>query len=261
MMQMNLSALNMPFEIFEAADGCDLTRSERAFMDDAARRRVSRFPLSDSEIGCWHSHRRIMLKIAEQGPEIAAVLEDDAGLSQHFPRVLRAIEQSRASFDFIDLHRIFRGMEIFYPCCNLCEGFDLGRIRYLQMRLTGYVISRQGARKFLAGVPRFAHAVDKSMKRWWSNGLSYFVLSQPVVTHDDYGCSLIDGTRALRVPFAEADAIHWRATRLFTRLSDSVRMRIGFPGYLREGRRAAQAGFGSASPTENGRGVSTRGWQ
>jgi glycosyl transferase, family 25 len=251
-MQDKLSALNVPFEIFEATDCCHLTLAERAFVDDAARRKISKFPLVDSEIACWHSHRRIMVEIAENGPEMVTVLEDDAGLSQHFPKVLEAIEQSGLQFDLIDLHRIFRKIEIFYPCCNLCESFDLGRIRYSQMRLTGYVISRRGAQKFLRAVPRFAHMVDKSMKRWWDNGLSYFVLSEPVVMHDDCGCSLIDETRAVRVPYVEADSVYWRAVRLLVKFSDSVQMRVGFPVYLREGRRAAR-GASSARPADVGK--------
>ena len=238
-MRERLSALNLPFVLLEATDGRLLTQEERAFVDDAARRKISRFPLGDGEIGCWHSHRRIMLELAQNGPDMVAVLEDDAGLSHHLPEVLTAIEQSGLAFDFIDLHRKFRNVQTFMPCLDLCTGFELGRIRYSQMDLTGYVVSRQGAQKFLAAVPRFSHAVDKSMKRWWDNGLSYFVLSHPVVTHDDNGQSLIDQTRGNRLPYPDADTLRWRLARFITKLSDSVRSRIGFPAYLREGRRAA----------------------
>lgn len=234
-------ALGVPFEILEATDGKHLTDADRALVDHDGRRRITPYPLSDNEIGCCISHCRAMEIIRDSGERMGAIIEDDAALSPDFPRVLQAIENSPAPFDIIDLHRTFKKKEIFVPCRPLLPGFTLGRIGYSHINAQGYVISKEGARKFLSRMPPFNHMVDKEMHRTWANGINLFGLETPVVVHADEGHSYIDESRQhdqpkLRARYPEADRLYWRIQRFLSKLSDSILKRVTFPAYVRQGK-------------------------
>ena len=68
------------------------------------------------------------------------------------------------------------------------------------MGAVGYVVSREGARKFLARATRLAHAVDKKIHRTWAHGLDVYGLERRAVEHADNGHSYIEGRRVPDVP-------------------------------------------------------------
>ncbi|MEJ0061645.1 MAG: glycosyltransferase family 25 protein [Alphaproteobacteria bacterium] len=241
-MQRQFDALGLDFEILEATDGRTLTEEQRALVDNRKRRRITPYPLSDNEIGCWISHRRAMATMLMRKLPMAVILEDDAELTPDFPHVLAALEKLGRPFDVIDLHRNFRRDEIFAPCRPLLPDNQLGRIGYTHMNLTAYVMSRKGAEKFLSQAPRFAHAVDKELHRYWANGLDIYGLEKPVAAQNDGGHSYIDEDRLQNRPedrprYPGADALYWKIMRWWSKFSDSVGKRICFPGYVRKGQR------------------------
>ena len=97
-------------------------------------------------------------------------------------------------------------------------------------------MSREGALKFLKYAPRFAHAVDKEMHRYWANGLNMYGLERPVAVQDDRGYSYIDETRGQNRPsermcYPDADGIYWKIRRRWTQISDSIQKRLAFAAY------------------------------
>jgi glycosyl transferase, family 25 len=246
-MERQFAALGLAFERLEAIDGRQLTAQDRALVDDNRRRRITRYPLSDNEIGCWLSHRRALQDVAASGDGMAAIVEDDAELSPDFPRVLEAIGRGAPDFDFIFLHRNMKKGETFVPSRPLLADLRLGRVGPAHMRATGYVVSAAGARRFLAYAPRAAHAVDKEIHRYWANGLDLYGLERPVVFHADRGRSFIEETReqerpATRERYSAADAPYWRLMRFATRVRDSVQKRIVWARLrAREERRAVSS--------------------
>jgi glycosyl transferase family 25 len=241
-MEAQFAGLDVPFEFLEATDGKTITEAERALVDHKHRRRITPYPLTDNEIGCWLSHRRAMELLIASGDEMVAIIEDDARLSPDLPRVLAAIESRRFSFDVIDLHRTMKRGEIFVPCRPLMPGYDLGRIGYTHMNATGYVVSRLGAVRFLTFAKRFVHAVDKEMRRYWANGLDIYGLSRAVVTHADEGFSYIDETRGQDRPrererYPNSDEIYWRAWHSLSKGSDSICKRLAFHAIIRRDKR------------------------
>jgi len=242
-MEAQAKSLGVAFDFVEATDGKLLTNQDRARVDHSKRKRISPYPLSDNEVGCWLSHLRAMQTLINSGERMAAILEDDAALSPDFPRVLAAIEKRTAPFDVIDLHRLYKKGEVFVRCHPLLPGFDLGRIGYMQMHATGYVITRAGAQKFIAHAKSFAHAIDKDMHSYWVNGLDIYGLETPVARQEDGGHSYIDETRGQdrpteRVRYPDADQFHWRMQRRLTKLMDSIHKRLAFPAYVRKAQRA-----------------------
>jgi glycosyl transferase family 25 len=233
--------VGVTLDFIEAVDGRTLTDAQRNLVDHRRRRRITPFLLSDNEIGCWLSHRRAMQALVETGQAMAAILEDDVTLLPEFPHVLDALQHQGGPFDVVTLYRNFQRDPAFETCRALPCGVSLGRIAPMQTGAVGYVITRQAAKKFLAATPRFVHAVDKEMHRYWASGLDIYALSQPVVTHDDAGHSYLSETRLDhrpkdRVKYPDADAVSWRLQHFGHRAADSVLKRVAFPAYVRLGR-------------------------
>ena len=240
-MTTQFAELNLPFEILEATDGRTLTEADRAFVDHKARQRITPYPLTDNEIGCWISHRRAIESVAQGDDSMAVIIEDDITCTPDFGATIQAIESNGGSFDFIFLHRKFKKGEAFVPCRPLMAGRNLGRVRYASMGCLAYVVSREGARKFLARTSHSGHAVDKEIHRYWVNGLDIYGLDRPVVEHADDGHSYIDETRGQNRPqerkkYPDSGRISWRFQRALTRLYDSLHKRLVFPSYVRRGK-------------------------
>jgi glycosyl transferase family 25 len=236
-MTTRLDAVGQSFTVLRATDGRCLTQTDRARADGWKRRWITEYPLTDNEIGCYLSHLGAMQELLNSGEKMLAVLEDDLTVTPELPHVLRAIEASGIAFSMIDLHRNFKPGEVFVPCSELFGNCQIGRIGYTHMNNFGYVVSRQGAFRFIAAHRRFVHAVDKAMHRYWANGLELYGLSHPVVSNDPATASMIDETRATRPRFPDADALHWRLARMLSRGTDSIRKRLCCPFYAHRGRR------------------------
>ncbi len=238
------AAAGVTLDFIEAADGRTLTDAQRALVDHRRRRRITPYLLSDNEIGCWLSHRRAMQALLDSGKAMAAILEDDVALLPDFPHVLNALQHQEGGFDIVTLYRNFARAEVFKPCRMLTGGVSLGRIAPMQTGAVGYVITRDAAKKFLAGTPRFVHAVDKEMHRYWASGLDIYALSQPVIRHDDAGHSFLSETRLdhqpkARAKYPGADAVYWRMQHVGHRTADSVLKRVVLPAYQQLGRDGA----------------------
>ncbi len=240
-MEVQAEQFGVRLDFIEATDGRQLTEQQRSCADLGARRYVSKYPLTDNEIGCWLSHRKAMQHLLDSGDDMAVILEDDAKLLPGFVEVLAAIEAHGPTFDVIDLHRLFKKGEIFRPCGALIGDFAIGRIGLMHMHATSYVMSRAGAKKFLKNSERFAHAVDKDMHRYWANGLNIYGLNQRVVLADDGGVSFIEETRkqdtpAQRVALVGANSPYWWLQRKLNQLGDSLWKRLIFSYCVRQGK-------------------------
>jgi len=237
-MDRQFKVLGIAYERLDATDGASISEADRAMVDDERRKRFTEYPLSDNEIGCWLSHRHAMLTLLESGEEMAAVVEDDADLSPDFAAVLKAVAERKPQFDFIFLHRKFKKGEKFYPCMKLLPGLHLGVVGYAHMGAIAYIVSREGAKKFISYTPRFVHAVDKEIHRYWANGLKVYGLERPVVVTSDGGYSYIEETRLqdnnkpTRFRYHDSHMLSQRLMRRFTRISESVRKHVCFYFYL-----------------------------
>lgn len=242
-MDRQFRGLGIAYERLDATDGASITQADRALMDNERRKRFTEYPLSDNEIGCWLSHRRAMLALLDSGEKMAAVVEDDADLSPDFAAVLRAVAGRKPQFDFIFLHRKFKKNEKFYPCMTLLPDLHMGVVGYAHMGAIAYIVSREGAQKFLRYAPRFVHALDKEIHRYWANGLKVYGLERPVVVTNDGGYSYIeetrlqDNNRTARFRYYDSHMLSQRFVRKVTRISESVRKHLCFYFYLRKLRR------------------------
>ena len=119
-MEEQFAALGLEAAFHPAVDARELTPEHYALVDRETRRRLGLWPQADGSIANWISQRRVMREIVENGPETAAIFEDDAGLSAELPAVLDALDRRPFAFDVVKLNR--RSSKPFIPCERLETG-------------------------------------------------------------------------------------------------------------------------------------------
>lgn len=105
LMKMQLDALGLPYEFFDAVDGFTLSPDFLKENYDAERaRQLNRRDLSLGEIGCALSHLAIYKKMVDENIPLALIFEDDALIGSQFPEILeRLVAQSIAEDETIML--------------------------------------------------------------------------------------------------------------------------------------------------------------
>ncbi len=233
-MAREFAAVGLGYELKTAVDGRQLSEDQLAQVDRDGRRRLGLRPQDNGSIACWLSHREVMQDLVANGPEMAAVFEDDARLTPKLPEVLDALEGKPFSFDVVSLYR-GHPRRAFIPCASLTEGCAAGRVRYSDTGTVGYVITRQAAEHFLRNNPRMVLAVDHALFRFWASGLNTFYVDPPAVYHGGADDSEIHGgRRAASTTQRDNDSlplILWR--RAVAGGRRSVRKRLAFRRLLR----------------------------
>ena len=228
-MEQQLATLGLAATFHPAIDGQKLTPEHYAQVDREARRRLGLYPQADGSIANWLSQRQVMRKVVENGPDIFAIFEDDAGFSSDLPAVLAALEQRTFAFDVVKLSRR-APTKSFVPCQRLPTGHRVGRIRYSDYGNEGYVLTREAARHFLEHTPKMIREIDQAIPRFWESGLNVFYVDPPVVSHGEQNDSQIETDRERsRLVQKHADSrayILWR--RLVSGVTRELRRRPAF---------------------------------
>ncbi|MYJ94179.1 MAG: glycosyltransferase family 25 protein [Proteobacteria bacterium] len=233
-LERQFESLGLKATFFRALDARKLSEEDYARVDRESRRRLGLWPQADGSIANWISQRRIMREIVDGDTEIAAIFEDDAGLSPELPVVLEALESRPFSFDVVKLNR--RSLSrTFIPVELLPTGHRVGRVRYHDYGNEGYVITRDAAQHFLKNTPKMMWEIDQALPRFWENGLNVYYLDPPVVFHDERNDSQIEQFRRIsRRKQKDTDAamvILWR--RVSSALVRMVRRHLAFRRLMR----------------------------
>ena len=233
-MEEQFASLGLEATFHRAVDARELTPEHYAQVDRETRRRLGLWPQADGSIANWISQRQVMREIVENGPETAAIFEDDAGLSADLPKVLGALERRSFAFDVVKLNR--RALKkTFIPCERLATGHRVGRVRYHDYGSEGYVITRDAARHFLENTPKMMREIDQALSRFWENGLNVFYIDPPVVSHDEQDDSQIERDRKLARKKHRSDEgvmyVTWR--RVVSAFAREAQRRSAFRRLLR----------------------------
>ena len=201
-MRKQFEALDMKFEIFGATDWRELSEEDWALVDRKSRDMEGRRPLSDGMVACHLSHRKALEGVAAGEDELIAVFEDDVTLAPEIGGALDALARLYASgwgFDIVFLHR--QSMDkTFAPLKRVDEGIRLGITKFSDFGALGYVISKNGAGRFLERCPKIVHQIDHTLHAYWETGLNVFSLETPVVFHGNEagGHSFLQETKSTR---------------------------------------------------------------
>lgn len=168
-MSEQLLRLGLPFDVFRAVDGHTLTDGDLVAYNREKRLRSFGDDLTPTEIGCYLSHYRLYRKIVTERIPRAVVFEDDTEISDDLPAILRALENSPESWEFIRLAglRERKGKEVAY----LGHGYRAVRLRHTACGSQAYIVNQQGARKLLDYGKEITRQVDITIDRYWENGL------------------------------------------------------------------------------------------
>lgn len=192
-----LRAQGLEASVFPAVDGRHQRPSlvEPEYLDVDAALRYRRTLLTNSEIGCYLSHLRVIREAFEQGLERLCVLEEDIDLEQSFAAVFRNLEQNpNPDYEFIRLMALkFRTRKVVQA---LPEGRVLTRPFKGLLGAQGYIINRRGMAKLLQQGYRIWRPVDKLLDHFWDTGLACYSIEPHVIFELPTPSTIVKSTTA-----------------------------------------------------------------
>jgi GR25 family glycosyltransferase involved in LPS biosynthesis len=167
--------------------------------DPRRNRRLMKRPLTRTEIAIYASHRRAWQRVVDDGASCALVLEDDFRIRDH-TLARGALDSWRAVLaDGRDIVKLFDFEKRRPPRAAFkarAGAVPLAKWASPTAGMVAYLISRDGARKFLSR-DRIFRQVDEDTKYFWELGLDIWsVPGSPVVdSSPELGGSLVEDER------------------------------------------------------------------
>ena len=214
-------------EFVAAIDGLTLSQEDiAACVDEKKRRRHFSYSLSSGALGCTMSHNREMKRFLESDDQARIIFEDDCDPLPAMCRIAPAIERLHNRVDIINLSG--RGpppSSSTFKVSEFIKGHDLCAMKHSDMTSIAYVITRRGARKYLAVNPKISHEVDRAFNHWWRLGFKIFTIEPPLARYNfDPNSSDVE---APRIKWSD-DAWHEKITRFINRQANSIKKRWKF---------------------------------
>lgn len=186
---------------FEFVDGIDLRRADisgHPDYDGARRRLYFGCDLQPGELGCLLSHRKVYQIMVTRKLPHALVLEDDAGLEDDLPDVVRTLAESPVDWDLI---RFLDKKKVYRKKCRRIGMIDatheLSRLPTNSGGAYGYLLNQCAAARLLELMEENWLQNDVLHSRAWFTGLTTYIVRPSPVTHpvDDDDDSTIGATR------------------------------------------------------------------
>jgi len=170
----------------------------------------------------WISQRQVFQNMVENGPDVMAVLEDDAIPTEQFPSVLATLEGMSEHFDIVFLH--FGPDRPFIMVRELPTGHQLGWLRWSHFGTQGYVITRRAAETFLSHYPLVRTGIDRALASYWRHGLRTFCIRPPVIHHAEHFQH--ENSLKWQAPVVRWQDPLWRLRRGWFRTKEGMAKRI-----------------------------------
>jgi glycosyl transferase, family 25 len=164
----------------QAVDGKELSLEMAPGYDRKAR--LQHAPhLKSNEVACVLSHKAALEMFLSSGAPAAAVLEDDAVLSDQFVPFVEAVVKSPLAWSAVNLEN--RNGKPLYPAVvRFGFGVGLHASAWLSKGTAGWLYSRTGAERIVRSLSRFRHAYDTHMGFFWRHGITPLCAHPPVVS-------------------------------------------------------------------------------
>ena len=130
------------------------------------------FPLSNGEIGCFGSHRKVWEMIVEAGLPYALVVEDDVEVdSDTFSRTLEMAKKSIGSDGYVQ----FQVRDVNGQTHLVAKGDgQLLRPTHVPLRTSSQLVSLGAARNLLEKTEAIDRPVDTFVQMYWETGVDVF---------------------------------------------------------------------------------------
>jgi glycosyl transferase, family 25 len=221
-----LESLGLSPTFVEAVNGrapdLDLDR----ILDRRGRLKRAPKPLSPGEIGCYLSHWKILNRIVDEGIPQALVLEDDFVVTDELPPVLAALaSRDLPNYDIVKLAISEPQTKSFEAIAPLTQASSLVRHHNVLNSTLAYVITREGAKRFLGyGMP-IRYPVDVAMNRSWRHGMNILgVRPWPILPNLDFE-SMIGEARFSEAAAKAAGGVALKLERRLRKAYDSLAKR------------------------------------
>ena len=165
-----LVRLALPFERIEAVYGTQLPEWLRPYFLNAQGEVASE--LEPGEVGCYASHLLVLKRIAENNTP-GLVLEDDLEFDAKLPEILASTHAFPKDWDFLRLS----GHENHTPkflVGTLPNGQKVIKYSRVPFGTGAYLVTPQGARKFLSWRTLRTAPVDYDLRRVWNYRLATY---------------------------------------------------------------------------------------
>ncbi|MEM0947419.1 MAG: glycosyltransferase family 25 protein [Pseudomonadota bacterium] len=160
--------LPVPSEILPAVDAKDPNSKVWRYEPDLGLDPAYPFPLSDTEVAVFLSHRRAWARIVASGWHAGLILEDDVMLDPDaFPAALRLARDVLGPRRFIRLpmkDREGKGDEVARE-----NGIRAVRPRVVGLNLQASLVDREAAQTLLAATEKFDRPVDTWLQMTWEH--------------------------------------------------------------------------------------------
>lgn len=178
--ELELRKVGIGAERICAVEGLAVPEDLRDYFFDADRLISA---LKPGEVGCYASHLKVLKTIIARELYYALVVEDDAILPPDLPKVIEdVLARAPKSWDFIHLSGDAR--RAVKPMAPLEHRGTLVRYSRIPGGTVGYLISREGAKKFLAPFKR-AWPIDTDFRRPWAFRLDAYGVVPKIIDHSE----------------------------------------------------------------------------
>jgi len=206
----NLNNLNVPFQRFSAIYGKDLNKSQ---IKENTTLMCRSFLCNFGIIGCAMSHVTIWKEFLNSEDDYICVMEDDAIISEKFPKLLSDVDTiyQNTNFNFLSLF-----------CLGLCSFSKDVRVNeytlaksLFPLSAVCYILSKKGAKRILEFIDKINYNIDYMIAyQHFFKGLDYYYLKSPaIITTDLDESNIVDmcdkGLLNKTLSKLKADKLKW----------------------------------------------------
>lgn len=204
-MQAMLGSIGVAPEYVSAVDGKTLTAAQRAIYDPKAAHRVYGCEMTDSEIGCCHSHLSILRRMVRENIPCALILEDDIFCGPDFVSVVNELTAQRnPEWTVVRLQTLKQS--IAKPRSGRATGRKVADLASSSVYLIGqgvlgagaYLVRRDAAEAILKQAQTLYMPFDQMLDRFWENGIAPYVVRPFPAWENQLGSEIGTRGRALQ---------------------------------------------------------------
>jgi glycosyl transferase family 25 len=181
-MDSQFKELGIAYERFPAIRGKDLPHWLSPYFTGS--------DLSRGEIGCYASHLSVMRQVELSGKP-GLIFEDDERIKPEFPGLLEEILSLDLPFDILRISSI-RKKRIILTQADLSAGYKVVRYLRIPMNTGAYLITPEGANRFIEWKKRRTAPVDFDLARVWEHKVRTLGVWPEPVLHNVQASSSID---------------------------------------------------------------------
>ena len=163
-MERQLNRLNLPFEIFDAIKGSEITESEIASYYDMNYYQNAPAYFTSGVVGCTLSHYFLYKKIVEDKIEAALILEDDMIINKSLPDLIDSISKEIRNDEVILLfYQSYFPINLSVSSAHtLKDKFKIYKVTDVKgIRSTaGYIINYEAAKKMVQNMLPISYFPD-----------------------------------------------------------------------------------------------------